>query len=337
MAKDKLTFCVFGAGRIGKLHARNVAAHPRARVKYIVDPVARAAADLARQIGARTAPDPAAALADPEIDAVVVASSTNTHVDLITASARSGKAVLCEKPIDLDIRRVNRCLADLKKHRVPVAIGFNRRFDPTNRAIHAAIRKGDVGDVELVVITSRDPAPPPLDYIKVSGGLFRDMMIHDLDLARWLLGEEPVDVVAKASCRVDPRIGRAGDVDTAMVILKTRRGALCHINNSRRATYGYDQRVEVFGSKGMVRSDNLRPTTIMKSNDATTDARDVLLPFFIERYADSYLHEIDDFIDAVLAKRKPSVGAEDGRRALMLADAAIASHRTGRTVTISTG
>jgi myo-inositol 2-dehydrogenase / D-chiro-inositol 1-dehydrogenase len=334
MAKDKLTFCVFGAGRIGKLHARIVAAHPQARVKYIVDPVAKAASELAQKIGARTAPDPATALADPEIDAVVVASSTNTHVDLITASARMGKAVLCEKPIDLDIKRVDRCLADLKKHRVPVAIGFNRRFDPTNRAIQAAIRKGEVGDVELVVITSRDPGPPPLEYIKVSGGLFRDMMIHDFDLARWLLGEEPVEVVAKASCRVDPKIGKAGDIDTAMVILKTKSGSLCHINNSRRATYGYDQRVEVFGSKGMVRSDNLRPTAILRSNDSTTEAQDVLLHFFIERYQQSYLNELNDFIDAILAKRKPSVGAEDGRRALVLANAAVESHRTGKTVTI---
>jgi myo-inositol 2-dehydrogenase/D-chiro-inositol 1-dehydrogenase len=337
MAKDKLNFCVFGAGRIGKLHARNIAAHPRARVGYIVDPIAQAAAKLAREVGAAIAPDAAAALADREVDAVVVASSTNTHVDLILASARRGKAVLCEKPIDLDIRRVERCLAELKKHRVPVAIGFNRRFDPTNRALHAAIRQGEVGDVEQIVITSRDPAPPPLPYIKVSGGLFRDMMIHDLDLARWLLGSEPVEVVAKASCRVDPRIARASDVDSAMVILKTRGGALCHINNSRRAVYGYDQRVEVFGAKGMVRSDNLRPTMILKSNAEATDARDVLLPFFVERYHLSYKREIDEFIEAVLSRRKPSVGAEDGRRALLLADAALKSHRTGRTVTIGAG
>jgi myo-inositol 2-dehydrogenase/D-chiro-inositol 1-dehydrogenase len=160
------------------------------------------------------------------------------------------------------------------------------------------------------------------------------MMIHDFDLARWLLGTEPVEVVAKASCRVDPKIARAGDVDSAMVILKTRGGALCHINNSRRAAYGYDQRVEVFGAKGMVRSDNLRPTAILKSNERATDAHDVLLPFFVERYAQSYVHEIDDFIDAVLSRRKPSVGAEDGRRALLLADAALRSHRTGRTVTV---
>jgi myo-inositol 2-dehydrogenase/D-chiro-inositol 1-dehydrogenase len=337
MAKDRLNFCVFGAGRIGKLHARNLAAHPRARVSYIVDPIARAAADLARDVGAAAAPDAATALADREVDAVVVASSTNTHVDLIIAAARAAKAVLCEKPIDLDIRRVDRCLAELKKHRVPVAVGFNRRFDPTNRAIRAAIRRGEVGAVEQIVITSRDPAPPPLSYIKVSGGLFRDMMIHDFDLARFLLGEEPVEVVAKASCRVDPAIARAGDVDSAMVILRTRSGALCHINNSRRASYGYDQRVEVFGAKGMVRSDNLRATAILKSNDSATDARDPLLPFFVERYAQSYQHEIDDFIDALLARRKPSVSAEDGRRALVLADAALQSHRTGKTVTVRAG
>jgi len=334
MSNDKLTFCVFGAGRIGKLHARNVAKHPQARVKYVVDPIGKAAAELAGQLDAETAPDAATALADPEIDAVVIASSTNTHVDLITASAKAGKAVLCEKPIDLDIKRVDKCLAGLKKHRVPVGIGFNRRFDPTNHAIQSAIRKGEVGDVELVVITSRDPGPPPLDYIKVSGGLFRDMMIHDFDLARWLLGEEPVEVVAKASCRVDAKIGKAGDIDTAMVILKTKSGSLCHINNSRRATYGYDQRVEVFGSKGMVRSDNIRPTAILRSNDSTTEARDVLLNFFIERYVQAYENELNDFIDAVIAGRQPSVGAEDGRRALLLADAALASHTTGKTVTI---
>ena len=197
-----------------------------------------------------------------------------------------------------------------------MAIGFNRRFDPTNRAIQAAIRKGEVGDVELVVITSRDPGPPPLEYIKVSGGLFRDMMIHDFDLARWLLGEEPVEVVAKASCRVDPKIGKAGDIDTAMVILKTRSGSLCHINNSRRASYGYDQRVEVFGSKGMVRSDNLRPTAILKSNDLTTEAQDVLLHFFIERYTPAYLAEIDHFVDPALrrARHRSSATATAVRR-----------------------
>jgi myo-inositol 2-dehydrogenase/D-chiro-inositol 1-dehydrogenase len=191
-----------------------------------------------------------------------------------------------------------------------------------------------VGKIELVVITSRDPAPPPLDYIRVSGGQFRDMMIHDFDLARWLLGEEPVEVVAKASCLVDPQIGGAGDVDTAMVILRTASGALCHINNSRRAVYGYDQRVEVFGSKGMLQTENQRATTLRRWSAQSTDGQDVLLNFFIERYMQSYINELGDFIGAVEAGRAPSVTAEDGRRALLLADAAVRSNQTGNTVVL---
>ncbi len=330
-----LNFCVFGAGRIGKLHARNVAGHARARLRYVVDPVPGAAEQAAKPLGAKGALDPAAALADPEVNAVLIASSTNTHVDLITASARAGKAVLCEKPIDLDVGRVDACLAELRRHPVPVAIGFNRRFDPTNQALRKGIEGGEVGKVELVVITSRDPAPPPLDYIRVSGGQFRDMMIHDFDLARWLLGEEPVEVVAKASCLVDPKISAAGDVDTAMVILRTAGGALCHINNSRRAVYGYDQRVEVFGSKGMLQTENQRATALRRWSAQSTDCQDPLLNFFLERYAQSYVNELDDFIAAVEAGRRPSVTAEDGRRALLLADAALRSHQTGATVALS--
>lgn len=330
-----LTFCVFGAGRIGKLHARNVAEHPRARLKYVVDPAPGAAEQAARPFGAKGALEPVSALSDPEVNAVLIASSTNTHVDLIAASARAGKAVLCEKPIDLDMKRVDACLAELRRHAVPVAIGFNRRFDPTNQALRRGIEAGEVGRVELVVITSRDPAPPPLDYIRVSGGQFRDMMIHDFDLARWLLAEEPVEVVAKASCLVDPQIGAAGDVDTAMVILRTQSGALCHINNSRRAVYGYDQRVEVFGSKGMLRTENQRATTLRRSTAERTEAQDVLLNFFLERYAQSYVNELDDFIRSVEEGRPPSVTAEDGRRALALADAALRSHETGGTVVVS--
>jgi myo-inositol 2-dehydrogenase/D-chiro-inositol 1-dehydrogenase len=330
-----LTFCVFGAGRIGKLHARNVAQHPGARLKYVVDPAPGAAEQVAQPLGAKGVLDPAPALSDPEVDAVLIASSTNTHVDLITASARAGKAVLCEKPIDLDVERVDACLADLRRHRVPVAIGFNRRFDPTNQALRRGIADGEVGRIELLVITSRDPAPPPLDYIRVSGGQFRDMMIHDFDLARWLLGEEPVEVVAKASCLVDPEIGAAGDVDTSMVILRTASGALCHINNSRRAVYGYDQRVEVFGSKGMLQTQNQRATTLRRWTAQTTDAQDVLLNFFLERYMQSYVNELEDFIQAVEARRSPSVTAEDGRRALLLADAALRSYQTGGTVALS--
>jgi myo-inositol 2-dehydrogenase/D-chiro-inositol 1-dehydrogenase len=329
-----LSFCVFGAGRIGTLHAHNIAAHPRARLAAVVDPVPEAAARVAAAHGARAMTEPTAALEDPAIDAVLIASATNTHIDLITAAARAGKAILCEKPIDLDIHRVESCLAALARHPVPLQLGFNRRFDPGNHAAWKAVRDGEIGDVHLVVITSRDPAPPPIAYAKVSGGLFRDMMIHDLDLARWLMAEEPIEVVAKASCRIDPEIGALGDVDTAMVTLKTARGTLCQINNSRKAVYGYDQRVELFGSAGMLHTENHRATSLRRSTAGATEAQEPLLHFFVERYAESYVRELDAFITSIETGRTPPVTAEDGRRALVLADAALESHRTGRTVTL---
>ena len=334
MAKDRLNFCVFGAGRIGKLHARNLAVHPRARVSYVVDPVARLASDLAREVSAATAPDAAAALADREVDAVVVASSTNTHVDLIAASARAGKAVLCEKPIDLDIRRVDRCLAELKKHRVPVAIGFNRRFDPTNRAIEAAIGRGEVGEVEQIVITSRDPAPPPLAYIKSSGGLLRDMTIHDFDMARYLAGDI-IQVHAFGANLVDPKIAKLGDIDTCTVSLRSKSGALLQINNSRRCVYGYDQRIEAFGATGQLRAGNQRATTVEYWGAERTSARDPVLNFFIERYAEAYRAELDAFIESVAEPRSMSPDFSDGLEALRLAVAAEESLRTFQVVDLS--
>jgi len=211
-----LSFCLFGAGRIGTLHAGNIAAHPGARLRSVVDVVPEAAARLAARYGATAIADPAIALADPEIGAVLIASSTDTHIDLLTAAARAGKAVLCEKPIDLSMARVDACLAELARHPCPVQIGFNRRFDPGNAALHEAIRAGEIGDLHLLVITSRDPEPPPLSYVKVSGGLFRDMAIHDFDLARWLMSEEPVEIMAAGRCRIDPSVAALGDVDTAI-------------------------------------------------------------------------------------------------------------------------
>ena len=329
-----LSFCLFGAGRIGTLHAGNIAAHPGARLKSVVDIVPNAAERLASRFGAQAMPDAARALADPDIGAVLIASSTDTHVDLLTAAARAGKAVLCEKPIDLDITRVDACLAELARHPVLVQIGFNRRFDPGNAALHRAIQAGEIGDVHLLVITSRDPEPPPLAYVKVSGGLFRDMAIHDFDLARWLMGEEPVEVMAFGSCRIDPAVRALGDVDTAMIVLRTAKGTLCHINNSRKAVYGYDQRVEAFGAKGMLRTENHRPTSLRRSSAAATDSQDPLLHFFLERYAASYASQLDAFIAAVAAGTAPPSSAEDGRRALRIAEAALESSRAGRAVTI---
>lgn len=330
-----LRFALFGAGRIGAMHAANIAANPRALLHSVYDVHAPTAAKVAQAHGARVAPDVAAALA--EVDAVLIAASTDTHVDLITAAAKAGKPILCEKPIDLDIRRVERCRQEIAGLGVPVQIGFNRRYDPSHRALAEAVRAGEIGALELLIVTSRDPALASMEYMRVSGGIFRDMTIHDFDLARFILGEEPVEVFATGSVKVEPRLAEIHDVDTAMVVMKSGSGALVHINNSRRAVYGYDQRVEAFGSNGMLQSDNRRATTLRRYSAERTDAQDPLLHFFIQRYAEAYVHELNDFIDVVEKGRKPAVDFEDGRRALIIADAAWESVRSGRAVKVSYG
>src|SRR3954469_11894791 len=262
-----LTFAQFGAGRIGQIHAANLAATRATTLRYVVDVNASAAAALAKQHGAQVT-DVATALCDPVVNAVIIASSTDTHADLAIAAAKAGMAIFCEKPIDLSLKRVDACLAAVKKAKVPMFVGFNRRFDPSFSALHARIAKGEVGRVEQVIISSRDPGLPPLSYLKVSGGQFRDMTIHDFDMARWLLGEEPVELFAYGSCLVDPAVGKIGDTDSAMVLMKTRSGKLAHINNSRRASYGYDQRLEVHGSGGRLMAGNRTPTTVELATSA---------------------------------------------------------------------
>jgi myo-inositol 2-dehydrogenase/D-chiro-inositol 1-dehydrogenase len=328
-----LHFAQFGAGRIGAIHAANLAATAGARLKYVVDVHAPAAGELAARHGAR-ATDATTALADKEVGAVIIASSTDTHADLVIAAARAGKAIFCEKPIDLSLARVDACLAEVASAGVAMLVGFNRRFDPDFAELHRRIEAGAIGNVEQVVITSRDPGPPPVSYIKVSGGLFRDMTIHDFDMARWMLGEEPVEVFAHGANLVDPAIGAAGDIDSAMVLLKTASGRMAHINNSRRASYGYDQRVEVHGSLGRLLAGNRTPTTVELA-DAGAVTSDKPLHFFLERYADAYRIELNAFLDA-LAKGAPMpVGARDGRQALVLADAAFESLRSGKPVKVA--
>jgi myo-inositol 2-dehydrogenase/D-chiro-inositol 1-dehydrogenase len=290
---------------------------------------------VAGQHGSKVAPDVAAALEDDAVQAVLIASSTDTHVDLITASAKAGKAILCEKPIDLDSHRVAQCWEQIGGLNVPIQIGFNRRYDPSHSAVAEAVRAGEIGTVEQVIITSRDPSPPPLDYLKVCGGLFRDMMIHDFDLARFVLGEEPVEIFATGGALFDKNAESLGDVDTAMVIMRTASGALCHINCSRRAVFGYDQRLEAFGSKGMVRSRNRRATTVERYTETATGTRDPLLNFFIERYEEAYVAEIADFIARVEKREPVAVTFEDGRRALLLADAANESLASGRVIPVT--
>jgi myo-inositol 2-dehydrogenase/D-chiro-inositol 1-dehydrogenase len=329
----KLRFAQFGAGRIGAVHAANLASSDATQLLYVVDVNTAAAQSLASACGARVT-DAATALADPAVDAVIIASSTDTHADLAMAAAKAGKAIFCEKPIDLSLQRVDECLAAVKRAGVPMFVGFNRRFDPSFSELRARIDAGSIGAVEQVIISSRDPGLPPLAYLKVSGGQFRDMTIHDFDMARWLLGEEPVEVFAYGSCLVDPAVGEIGDTDSVMVLMKTASGRLCHINNSRRATYGYDQRLEVHGSKGRLIAGNHTPTTVELA-DGNAVTSDKPLYFFLERYAAAYKIELAAFVAAVIGKKPMPVTAEDGRQAIVLAEAAAESLQTGRPVTLN--
>ncbi len=267
------------------------------------------------------------------MDALLIASPTDTHADLIEAGAAAGKAMLCEKPVDLDAARARHCVAAAERAGVLLAIGFNRRYDPSFRRVKAGIDAGEIGDVESVLIVSRDPAPPPVAYVARSGGMYRDMTIHDFDMARWLLGEEPVQIAAHGSCLVDRAIGAAGDIDTAAVTLRTSGGRLCQIVNSRRAAFGYDQRIEVCGARGMLRAGNRRSTSVERA-DSDGYRRDPALPFFLERYADAYRLELDAFVRRLHGEAADLVSGADGIRALELADAADRSMRTGSVVTL---
>lgn len=328
-----LKFGLVGAGRIGRIHGSNVAARSDAALVAIADADAGAASSLAAQTGAR-AVSLEEVVGAAEIDAVLICAPTDMHSDLIEQAARAGKAVFCEKPVDLSSERIKACLAVVERAGTPLMIGFNRRFDPNFAALKARLEAGLAGEVEIVTIISRDPSPPPVSYIARSGGLFRDMMIHDFDMARFLLGEEPVSVMAVGTSLVDPAIGEAGDVDTAAVILETRSGKIAQISNSRRATYGYDQRVEVHGSKGMLRAGNIHETTVDFAS-AAGFAADPVQNFFLERYAAAYRLELDAFIKAVTGRSKPRPDGHDGLRAQVLSDAATQSAQERRRVDIA--
>jgi myo-inositol 2-dehydrogenase/D-chiro-inositol 1-dehydrogenase len=316
---------LIGAGRIGKIHAANLAAQPRLRLARVVDPFADAAAALAGQYGAQvsTLDD---ALADPAIRGVVVASSTDTHLDYSLRAARAGKAVFCEKPIDQDLAKAEAAEAEFATAPGKVFLAFNRRFDPSFAALKN--RLFEVGALETLHIISHDPAPPSVEYVRVSGGIFKDMVIHDFDMARWLLGEEPDQVFATSSVLVDPAIGEAGDADTAKTILRTPSGKLCMISSSRRSGYGYDQRIEAYGSGGMIRAQNRLETTVESWTEAGA-AADRFQNFFLDRYAEAYAREAAHFAD-MIEGAAPAITVADGVRALALAEAAARSAKSGR-------
>ncbi|MCB1357397.1 MAG: inositol 2-dehydrogenase [Maritimibacter sp.] len=325
-----LNFAVLGAGRIGQVHARAIASVPGAALVAIAEPDKTAAEAARAAFGCeiRTIDECAAA---EDVDAVVICTPTNTHADLIERFARAGKKVFCEKPVDLEVERVRQALDVVAAENGTLMVGFQRRFDPDFMALKAAIDAGKIGEVEMITLTSRDPGPPPYAYIKVSGGIFRDMTIHDFDVARWLLGEEVATVQAAGSVLTDPEIGRLGDYDSINVILTTASGKQCTITNTRRATYGYDQRIEVHGSKGSVSAENHREANIEIAN-AEGYLRPPLLNFFMSRYVAAYANEIAAFVQAVSDGTTPPTTGEDGLKALELAVAARKSAETGQAV-----
>jgi myo-inositol 2-dehydrogenase/D-chiro-inositol 1-dehydrogenase len=321
---------LFGAGRIGKIHAGNVVRQAGVRLKYVVDVDSAAAAALAKQHGAEVA-SADAVFADPSIAVVVIASSTDTHADLIQRAAAAGKAIFCEKPVDLDLERARTCAQAVARAGVTCLIGFQRRYDPTFAALKARIEQGEIGDPEMLVVTSRDPGAPPVDYIKRSGGIFKDMLIHDFDIFRWILDDEAATLYATGSCITDPAIEAAGDIDATAVTIRTKRGRLAQINTIRRAAYGYDQRFEVIGSRGMLQAGNHKPTEVMAWN-ASNISSDKPEHFFLERYRAAYAAEMTHFIDAIVSKQPVRTSIADGVAALALADAATRSWSEKRIV-----
>jgi myo-inositol 2-dehydrogenase/D-chiro-inositol 1-dehydrogenase len=333
MTNASLSIGLLGAGRIGKVHADAIAATPGARLVAVADAFPEPARAVADQHGVevRTIDE---IMQSSDVDAVFITTPTDIHSDLIEQAARAGKAIFCEKPIDLSVERVRACLAVVEQTGAQLMVGFNRRFDPNFRAARAAVTSGEIGEVEMVSITSRDPGPPPLEYMSRSGGLFRDMSIHDLDMARFLLGEEPVSVTAVGSVLVDPDIAGVPDIDSAAITLVTATGKIAQISNSRRAVYGYDQRIEVFGSSGMVRADNIHENTVEVIGEGGF-TRPPLVHFFIERYMSSYIAEVAAFVEAVNAGTPPHPNGDDGLRSLMLAEAAVRSHAERRLVDLT--
>jgi myo-inositol 2-dehydrogenase / D-chiro-inositol 1-dehydrogenase len=322
---------ILGAGRIGQIHARNAAASPGLTLKYVVDPNRAAADALARQTGAEVV-DLDVALDDSSISGVIIASATNAHLDQSLLAAAAGKAIFCEKPLDLDLARARNAAPQLSRARM--LVGFNRRFDPHFAALKARIDSQIIGKLESLNIVSHDPAPPPISYIRTSGGLFKDMAIHDFDMARWLLGEEPAEVFASASCLVDPAIGAAGDVDTARTLLRTETGRLCVISNTRRSGYGYDQRIEAYGSAGTARADNVLMSTVTTCTERGS-ASDALQNFFLERYAQAYRREMSHFVDILRDGAVPLAGYQDGVASLVLAEAAALSVKRNAPVRVT--
>lgn len=334
MSADRpLKVALFGSGRIGQVHARNIAAHPDLELAWIADPFIKGAQSLAAATGAQAVETADEVFANQDLDAIIIGSPTSTHVDLISRAVGAGVAALCEKPIDLDIDRVRVCRDQIRGTKTPLMLGFNRRFDPNFASVRARVEAGEIGRLEQLTITSRDPAPAPKDYIATSGGIFRDQSIHDLDMARFFV-PDIIEVSATGSNLFCDYIEEAGDFDSVVITLRGREGELITITNSRHSAYGHDQRLEAFGSEGLLTAGNMTPTTVRKYGATGTEESDAYLPFFLERYAQAYRSELDSFVQSIRQGTACSPGFDDGVMALILANAAEESARSGRAVKI---
>ena len=330
-----INFALLGSGRIGKMHAKIISDHPEANLIYVYDINNEFASQVAHDNNAEVANSPKEAVNHKDVDAILIASATPTHIDFLIMANEANKPVLCEKPIDLDINKVNECRDKIAGSSNLIQIGFNRRFDNSHAKVQQAYVNGEIGTLEKIIITSRDPAPPGLDYLNAAGGFFRDTTIHDFDLSRFILGDDPIiEISAFGDNLFDENAKKANDFDTAMFILKSKSGVLIHINNSRRAVYGYDQRLEIFGSKGMMISNNQTPTSVEKYTEHSTTSKDPIYNFFIERYEQAYKDQLNQFILSVNSNSESKVTFEDGRNALILANAAYESHENKKVVTI---
>ncbi|MEZ8006611.1 MAG: inositol 2-dehydrogenase [Amylibacter sp.] len=331
----KIGIALLGSGRMAQVYGPKINAHPGLNLAVVFNPNLESAQAIVNQYGGKALGDLDATLANPNVDAVLIATPANTHLEYVLASAKAGKPTFCEKPLDQSLERAEQCIEVLKTYPVPFMLGFNRRFDPDIIALQKAVRSGELGQLSFLMSTSREPFPPPLSYLQSSGGYFVDATIHDIDLMCWISGERPIEVFATGSCLTDPAIGKLGDCDTAMTTLKMPSGCLVHINNSRQCSYGFDQRIEAFGEKGMLQTTNQRDENLIRWDESKTDAKAPLKHFFLERYDASFSNELDEFYQAITEARTPSCTVQDGRDALAIALACIRSHQTGVAVKLN--
>jgi myo-inositol 2-dehydrogenase/D-chiro-inositol 1-dehydrogenase len=323
MGKNIINIALFGLGRIGQMHADNLLNHKDFNLKYIFDKDQKLTKKLSKKYNSTGIQNPKIAFKDQNIKCIFIASSTNTHLKFIEEAVVNKKVVFCEKPLDLDLNKINKCEKRISKYNPKIQIGFNRRYDPAHNSLNQNLLKGKIGKLEKIIITSRDPSPPPINYLKTSGGIFKDMMIHDFDLARFYAGKDEFESIFATGQRFsEKKLKKINDLDLATVVMKTKKGVQCIITNSRHCSFGYDQRIELFGSKGMIISDNQRDLETVLYSKNSTDNRTQLKNFFIERYSEAYKIQLNDLVKICKKNSKPLANFDDGKKSLILAEIA---------------